>query len=47
MFTHRTWYMHVYIFRANKRLNDFYTNKEQEEITIPTAHKKILKYYKD
>lgn len=47
VFTHRTWYMHVYIFRANKRLNDFYTNKEQEEITIPTAHKKILKYYKD
>ena len=47
VFTHRTWYMHVYIFRANKRLNDFYTNKEQEEITIPTAHKKILKYYED
>ena len=47
VFSHRTWYMHVYIFRANKHSINFYTNKEQEEITIPTAHKKILKYYKD
>lgn len=46
VFTHRTWYMHVYIFKADQLLKDFYTNKEQEEITIPTAHKKILKYYK-
>ena len=47
VFSHRTWYMHVYIFRAKKHSINFYTNKEQEEITIPTAHKKILKYYKD
>ena len=33
VFTHRTWYMHVYIFRANKHSINFYTNKEQEEIT--------------
>lgn len=45
VFTHRTWHMHVYVFRANKRSIDFYTNKKQEELTIPTAHKKILKYY--
>lgn len=45
VFTHRTWHMHVYVFRANKRSIDFYTNKKQQELTIPTAHKKILKYY--
>lgn len=45
VFTHRTWHMHVYVFRADKRSIDFYTNKKQQELTIPTAHKKILKYY--
>ena len=45
VFTHRTWYMHVYVFKANKRSIDFYTKNKQEELTIPTAHKKILKYY--
>ena len=43
VFTHRTWYMHVYVFRLKEPLSDLYTKKEQEEITIPTAHKKILK----
>ena len=43
VFTHRTWYMHVYVFSLKKPLEYLYTKKEQEEITIPTAHKKILK----
>lgn len=45
VFTHRTWYMHVYVFKADIRSIDFYTKNKQEELTIPTAHKKILKYY--
>ena len=45
VFTHRTWYMHVYIFKADQPSIDFYTKNKQEELTIPTAHKKILKYY--
>ena len=45
VFTHRTWYMHVYIFKAYQPSIDFYTKNKQEELTIPTAHKKILKYY--
>lgn len=43
VFTHRTWYMHVYIFHLKEPIKHLYTKKEQEEITIPTAHKKILK----
>lgn len=45
VFTHRTWFMHVYIFKVKKDSQNFYTEKEQEAMTIPTAHKKIIQYF--
>lgn len=42
IFTHRTWYMHVYHFTLNKDIPALFSS--YDTLTIPTAHKKILDY---
>lgn len=43
VFSHRTWYMHVYLFRLNSDSKNLYTKKEIDELPISTAHIKVLK----
>ena len=45
VFTHRTWHMHVYHFEASQDNEAFYPIDDLKNLAIPTAHKKILKYY--
>ncbi len=43
VFSHRTWYMHVYIFKLSSSVDHLYTKKEIDELPISTAHTKVLK----
>ena len=41
VFTHKKWHMHVYLFKLQNPNNDLFTSLD--DITISTAHKKVLK----
>lgn len=43
VFTHRTWYMHVYHFELDVPCDFLYTKKEIDNLPISTAHLKVLK----
>ena len=43
IFTHRTWYMHVYHFELKTKNPHLYTKKKIDELPISTAHLKVLK----
>ena len=43
VFSHRTWYMHVYLFKLNSASKHLYTKKEIDKLPISTAHVKVLK----
>ena len=49
VFTHREWRMHVYggevVDPATRPMSDFYKLEEIEQLTVSTAHLKVLKAY--
>lgn len=45
VFTHRTWYMHVYHFIIDVPIEHLYTLEEIEKLPLSTAHLKVLKAY--
>lgn len=45
IFTHRTWYMHVYHFVLHKPIAHMYTLEDIEKLPLSTAHLKVLKAY--
>lgn len=45
VFTHRTWYMHVYHFILDKPIESLYTLQQIQEKPLSTAHLKVLKVY--
>lgn len=45
VFTHRTWYMHVYHFELQDEIEGLYTLDELEKLPISTAHLKVLKAF--
>lgn len=45
VFTHRTWYMHVYHFELKEPINGLYTIDEIINLPISTAHLKVFKAY--
>jgi A/G-specific adenine glycosylase len=44
VFTHRTWYMHVFHFVLSTPNSYLMTNADLKKAAIPTAHKKILDF---
>ena len=45
VFSHRTWWMHVYHFVLNKEIENMYTLEEINQLPLSTAHMKVLKAY--
>ena len=45
VFTHRTWYMHVYHFVLSEPIDDLYTFNQIQELPLSTAHLKVLKAF--
>lgn len=45
VFTHRTWFMHVYHFTLNHEIKGMYTLEEIQSLPLSTAHLKVLKAY--
>lgn len=45
VFTHRTWYMHVYHFILNEPLSYLYTLDQIAQKPLSTAHQKVLKAF--
>jgi len=45
VFTHRTWYMHVYHFIIDRPVENLYTLNDIQQLPISTAHLKVLKAY--
>lgn len=43
VFSHRTWYMHVYVFKLDHSCDHLYTKKEISDLPISTAHLKVFK----
>ena len=45
VFSHRTWFMHVYHFVLEHEIEGMYTLEEIEALPLSTAHLKVLKAY--
>lgn len=45
VFTHRTWFMHVYHFELLKEMDNMYTLDQIKELPLSTAHMKVLHAY--
>ena len=45
VFSHRTWWMHVYHFVLDKEIENMYTLEEINQLPLSTAHMKVLKAY--
>lgn len=45
VFTHRTWYMHIYHFELSQEREGMYTYDQLNELPISTAHMKVLKAF--
>lgn len=45
IFTHRTWYMHIYHFELNEEMDNLYSLEQLQNLPISTAHSKVLKAY--
>lgn len=45
VFTHRTWYMHIYHFELSEAIDGLYTLEQLKDLPISTAHLKVLKAY--
>lgn len=45
IFSHRTWFMHVYHFVLEHEIEGMYTLEEIEALPLSTAHLKVLKAY--
>lgn len=42
VFSHRTWKMHIYLFRLSQPMEHLYTKKEIDTLPISTAHQKVI-----
>lgn len=45
IFTHRTWYMHVYHFQLDQPIDSLYTLENVKQLPLSTAHLKVLKAF--
>lgn len=45
VFTHRTWYMHVYHFELLEPVKELYTKQEIKSLPVSTAHLKVLRAF--
>lgn len=45
VFTHRTWYMHIYHFELDKEIDGMYTIDQLNKLPVSTAHLKVLKAF--
>lgn len=47
VFTHRTWYMHVYHFILDNPMDNLYKKDEIDKLALSTAHLKVFKSFQD
>ena len=45
VFTHRTWYMHIYHFELTQEMAGMYSLEQIAQLPISTAHQKVLKAF--
>lgn len=45
VFTHRTWFMHVYHFELLQEIDHMYTLEQIDELPLSTAHLKVMQTY--